>query len=45
MLEGIAYMHETNYYHRDIKSANVLVSEHGEVKLGDLGLAKFVDPR
>lgn len=45
MLEGIAYMHEQHYYHRDLKSANILVSSTGEVKLGDLGLAKFIDPR
>ena len=45
MLEGVAYMHSKDYYHRDLKSANVLVSTQGEVKLCDLGLAKFVDKR
>ena len=38
-------MHDMNYYHRDLKSANVFVSQTGDVKLGDLGLAKFIDPR
>ena len=44
MLEGIEHMHSLGYYHRDLKSSNVLVSCDGEVKLCDLGLAKFVDP-
>ena len=43
MLEGLAYMHSKGYYHRDLKSANVLVSSDGQVKLCDLGLAKYID--
>ena len=44
LLEGINHMHNKCYYHRDLKSSNVLVSTTGDVKLCDLGLAKFVDP-
>ncbi len=40
--EGIDYLNlEKGIYHRDIKPQNLLVF-HGRVKVGDLGLVKFV---
>lgn len=38
--EAVAYAHERNILHRDIKPDNVMVGEHGEVFLMDWGLAK-----
>jgi serine/threonine protein kinase len=35
MLQGIAYLHAENLIHRDLKSANVMMSIKGEIKLGN----------
>lgn len=43
ILEGLAYLHQKGYIHRDLKPQNILIVRQGQniyVMIGDLGLAK-----
>ncbi|XP_012284397.1 cyclin-dependent kinase 14 isoform X2 [Orussus abietinus] len=40
LLRGLAYCHRRMVLHRDVKPQNLLISEIGELKLADFGLAR-----
>lgn len=40
LLRGLSYCHKRRVLHRDVKPQNLLISEIGELKLADFGLAR-----
>ncbi|KAL9107564.1 MAG: hypothetical protein Q9227_007564 [Pyrenula ochraceoflavens] len=43
LLEGTKYLHENKILHRDMKAANLLISNHGILQIADFGLARPYD--
>ncbi|GAA5911878.1 hypothetical protein JCM6882_005227 [Rhodosporidiobolus microsporus] len=43
LLEGTAYLHRNLILHRDMKAANLLISNKGQLMIADFGLARSVE--
>ncbi|KAJ9211527.1 hypothetical protein DTO166G4_6807 [Paecilomyces variotii] len=43
LLEGLRYLHESRILHRDMKAANLLISNKGILQIADFGLARPYD--
>ncbi|MBI3651775.1 MAG: protein kinase [Acidobacteria bacterium] len=44
LIDALAEAHHRNVLHRDIKAANLMINERGQVKILDFGLAKLTRP-
>lgn len=43
LMEALGYLHHLNIVHRDIKLENILLSNLGQIKLCDFGIAEVVE--
>ncbi|XP_069496122.1 serine/threonine-protein kinase Nek3 isoform X8 [Ambystoma mexicanum] len=42
LCRGVKHIHDKRVLHRDIKSKNIFLTQHGHVKLGDFGSARLL---
>ena len=45
ILKALSYAHQNNVIHRDIKPENILITDSGNVKILDFGIAQFYEEK
>lgn len=43
LLDGLRYLHDSHILHRDMKAANILISNKGVLQIADFGLARHYE--
>ena len=43
LMEGLSHIHAQGMIHRDLKPTNIFLDSHGDIKIGDFGLATRLD--
>jgi len=44
IMDALHYCHRQNILHRDVKLDNIILDSEGNIKIGDFGVSKIVDP-
>lgn len=43
ILDGLKYIHQMGFIHRDLKPGNIFISKEGDLKIGDFGLITHIE--
>ena len=41
-MEGLAYIHEMGFMHRDVKPSNIYLMRNGKVRIGDFSISREI---
>ncbi|KAJ4349871.1 uncharacterized protein N0V89_008490 [Didymosphaeria variabile] len=44
LTSALSFLHSNHILHRDLKTSNILLSNHGHLKIADFGMARYIPP-
>jgi cell division cycle 2-like protein len=44
LVSAVGFLHDNHIMHRDLKTSNILLSNRGNLKLADFGMARYIPP-
>lgn len=44
LTSALSFLHSNHIIHRDLKTSNILLSNHGHLKIADFGMARYIPP-